>query len=252
MKLNSVYIESILLSYANCFVFFALLTTSCTDSKKHNYSDLNEPIECPLSDNKQTITDSLSLIAWGDTRFGMTKQEVMKSNAFSKEKDQSSEKIVENGWSEYEMDYEKRHYLSETYSLKELYRCCAYFEQNELYEIELQSMYKDASYIKDMLNDCAIIMREFESKYNVSIRVNQNAELYNFKGRNDQMVIATITIGTKKITAYLNQSDGRLYSYTINISNSSFPRKKYNPSDEEVEKYKKEDSVRVKTKENSF
>lgn len=79
---------------------FVLLICSCGGSKKKDMSieadeelrQLAERREKAYAEEKEGKlkalggVDSLALIAWGDTRFGMTKQEVMASKAFKGEK----------------------------------------------------------------------------------------------------------------------------------------------------------------------
>ena len=138
------------------------------------------------------------------------------------------------------------------YNLKELSRCYACFQQNELYEVELCSKAQNASYIEDMINDCNKIMSEFEARYGCYVHRNNFGGIHTFEGRNDEFLLASITIGTKTIKAYLRQSDGYHYSYLINISNSSFPKKKYVPSEEEIENRKKENEITKEIIDNSF
>ena len=49
-----------------------------------------EKKEKAYNEDKTKKFDSLSLIAWGDTKFGMTKQEVKSSEAFKLEKQEKS------------------------------------------------------------------------------------------------------------------------------------------------------------------
>lgn len=72
MKRNVLIIS--IFTILSCVIIYA-----CSSKKRQDVA--LKQIE---NESKINSKDSLSLIAWGDTRFGMTKQDVVKSKAFAK------------------------------------------------------------------------------------------------------------------------------------------------------------------------
>jgi hypothetical protein len=189
--------------------------------------------------------DSLSLIAWGDTKFGMTKQEVMASKAFKGEK----EKVKERGEDSYLMDYEKSNDLRRLYNLEYNPTIRAYFKENELYLVTIETYGRSADKIEDLANDCGIFAKEFMKKYGEPAYLRTNASILDF--RNHQLKIASFSIGTKEIWIGLLEDDSE-YKYYISIKNKSFPKKKHIPTEEELKKQKEQDKKNKELRDNSF
>ena len=238
---------------------FALLSVySCGSNNKQSgievdqeLAELAEKKENALNEQKNEAlkalggVDSLSLIAWGDTKFGMTKQEVMASTAFKGEKD----KVVEKGDDSYLMDFKKSNDLRRLLNLEYNPQIWAHFKDNELYLVTIETFGKNASKIEDLANDCGIFAKEFMKKYGEPDYLRKNASILDFS--NHQLNIASFSIGAKEIWIGLLEDDSE-YKYYISIKNKSFPKKKHIPTEEELRKQKEQDAKNKELRDNSF
>ncbi len=193
----------------------------------------------------EAVKDSLSEIAWGDLRFGMTKQEVMVSKAFGG----SKEKVKETGDDYYSMAYEKESNIQELYELTNRPKFCAYFKENELYYITIDSYYQYASKIEDLANDCGTFVVEFIKKYGDPDYLNSKVSILNFT--NHELKIASFTLGSKKIWIGLLENNSE-YKYQINIYNTAYPKKKHEPTEEELKAQEEKKMKDQETRDNSF
>lgn len=239
-----------------CMTF--LLISSCGSKKKDLSIEADEELR-QLAERKENAfneekneklkalggVDSLSLIAWGDTKFGMTKQEVMASTAFKGEK----EKVVEKGDDSYLMDYKKSNDLRRLLNLEYNPKIWAHFRENELYWVTIETYGRNASYIEDLANDCGIFAKEFMKKYGEPDYLRTNVSILDF--RNHQLNIASFSIGAKEIWIGLLEDDSE-YKYYISIKNKSFPKKKHIPTEEELKKQKEQDKKNKELRDNSF
>ena len=146
----------------SCVLFFSL--SSC-GLKERGQANARERARLDSLKNDsvkkaKVLVDSLALVAWGDTKFGMSKQEVIASKAFNGEKETVSEK----GEDTYVMDYDKEVELQRLYNLNKKPVVRAYFKENELYCVTLESVHYYASDVMDLANDCGIITKEFMKK----------------------------------------------------------------------------------------
>ena len=196
----------------------------------------------------QAIEDSLALIAWGDTRFGMTKQEVMASKAFGGDK----ENVRKTGFDEYEMHFDKRFEFSQQNGLRELMDVRACFEENELNCVRLTSLERDASYLDDMIHDCYVFVEKFSKRYGEPYKLKEDVSILDFD-EEPNLMVAEFLVGSKGISIILSQDkDEHEYKYEISITNYTFPRKKHKPTKEEIQSMKEADKLRKEVKENSF
>lgn len=191
------------------------------------------------------LNDSLAEIAWGDVKFGMTKQEVMASKAFGGDKT----KVKETGSDYYDMPYNKCSDIRNLYKLSSHPSITASFKENELYQIWIESYNKYASELEDLANDCGIYVVEFMKKYGEPDYLNKNVSIIDFK--NHQFKIATFTIGSKEIWVGLKEKDSE-YKYVVIISNSSYPKKKHVPTEQELKEQKEKEAKEKEVRENSF
>ena len=240
------------------FHFSVMLTLfsicSCgSNSKQKSIEDDPELMELAKSReekkndalNELGGVDSLSLIAWGDTKFGMTKQEVMNSKAFKGEK----EKVIEKGNDSYLMDYAKSNDIRRLYNLEYNPSIWAHFKDNELYMVSIETYGKSANYIEDLANDCGIFAKEFMKKYGEPDYLRTSVSILDFN--HHQLRIASFIIGAKKIWIGLLEDDSE-YKYYITIENNNFPKKKHIPTEEELRKQKEQDAKNKEIKDNSF
>lgn len=193
----------------------------------------------------QAITDSLSLIAWGDTKFGMTKQEVMASKSFSG----YPSTVKETGEDDYLMDLKKSSQLIILYHLYKDPSIYAHFRENELYQVTIESAHLYASEIEELANDCMTFTNEFSKRYGEPEYLRPTVSISDFK--NHELKIASFKIGNKSIWIGLEEMDSE-YRYAVYIENSTFPKKKHIPTDEELKEQKIKEAKDKELRENSF
>ena len=178
--------------------FALLLIYSCGSNNKkpsieadQELMELAKSKEEKKSDKFKALggVDSLSLIAWGDTKFGMTKQEVKASKAF--------EEAIDAGYDDLLMHPQKSNDLRKLFHLSQMPHIYAYFKENELHLIVLESIELDATHIEDYANDCGIFAKEFMNKYGEPDYLKTTASILDFS--NHQLKIASFSIGTKEI-----------------------------------------------------
>lgn len=68
---------------------------------------------------------------------------------------------------------------------------------------------------------------------------------------NHELKIASFTIGSKKIWIGLLEKDSE-YKYKINIYNTVYPKKKHEPTEEELKAQKEKKLKEQETRDNSF
>ena len=232
------------------YISIAFLLCSCNGNKTATNEAQEARQDSIRNDDVRkadAVTDSLALIAWGDTRFGMTKQEVMASKAFS---GNGKEKVNETGWDSYKMGYEKTFEFERQNGLRELMYIKANFKENELYEVTLESLERDASHLNDMIHDCYTIIGRFSERYNKPLNIKEGVTILDLDD-NPNITVAHFVIGDKGITVNLQRNNSE-YKYNVSIANFSFPKKKREPTKQEIEQQRKSDELRNDVRENSF
>lgn len=202
---------------------------------------------------KNVRKDSLAMIAWGDTRFGMSKQEVMKSKAFSGGR---KERVNSTGYDSYSMNYETRYEFSKQNGLKELNSIVAEFSENELYKIQMKSFERAADRLDYMIEDCNKLIRQFALRYGSPWKKKDDVSILSFEdSRDEKILIAHIVVSghvySKSIAVELYAKDYR-YHYEITIANYDFHKRNYEPTKEELEQKRREDELSKNIKEYSF
>ncbi len=242
---------------------FVLLICSCGGSKKKDMSieadeelrQLAERRENAYAEEKEEKlkalggVDSLALIAWGDTRFGMTKKEVINSEAFKREKEEVEAKLDMDYGDYYTTGPKKGSRLSKLYGLYTFPEIKAHFKEDELYLITIETYGRNADKIEDLANDCGIFAKEFMKKYGEPDFLRTSVSILDFS--NHQLNIATFNIGAKKIWIGLLEDDSK-YKYYISIENKTFPKKKHVPTEQELKQMKEQEEKNRELKENSF
>ena len=245
------------------FLCFALLSIySCGSNNKQPSIDIDQELaelaekkENALNENKNEElkalggVDSLSIIAWGDTKFGMTKQEVKVSEAFKLEKQEKSAGLDMDYGDYYTTGPKKGSLLRSLYNLNFSPEIKAHFKEDELYLVTIETLYRNADKIEDLANDCGIFAKEFMKKYGEPDYLRKNASILDFS--NHQLNIASFSIGAKEIWIGLLEDDSE-YKYYISIKNKSFPKKKHIPTEEELRKQKEQDAKNKELRDNSF
>lgn len=190
--------------------------------------------------------DSLSSVAWGDLRFGMSREKALKTVSL---KDGN---VYDNSIA---MGYETVNAIKSAFGLKEFYDVWVFFEENELESMKIESYKVRASHIDDLLDDCAVLAKNFAKKMDVSVPINANyneINIYNFN-EGEEFTYAFLHVGTKSVSIKLGETySGSEYYYEVYISNSEYPKKKHEPTPEEKARMKKEDEERQRIINNSF
>lgn len=111
----------------------------------------NQEIQDSLN---QIRTDSLSLIAWGDAKFGMSIKEVLATESFK-----NGYKYSSKDFNSISMDFDKIWKLKEIFNLNlSVGQLEAYFQEDELTKIEIESYKLTADKIKELVADCDIFI----------------------------------------------------------------------------------------------
>ena len=197
------------------------------------------------------MQDSLALIAWGDTRFGMTKQEVMASKAF---RGGDKEKVNTTEWDSYAMPFDKRLEFERQNGLRELSKIVANFRENELYEVRLESLCESAVHLNDLTHDCYTLIEKFTKRYGAPNSLKKEVTISDLEDERE-INLSDFSIGYnsfKHITVYLCRNYDYEYYYYVSIINFDFPKKKHVPTKEEIEASKKEWELQQEVKNNSF
>ena len=240
---------------------FALLICSCGGSKKKDMSideelrQLAEKKEKAYAEGKEKKlkalggVDSLALIAWGDTRFGMSKKDVINSEAFKLEKEEKNAKLDMDFGDYYITGPKKGFRLSQLYGLYGTPEIQAHFKNDELYLVTIETRGRNADEIEDLANDCGIFAKEFMKKYGEPDYLRTSVSILDFN--NHQLNIATFNIGEKEIWVGLLEDDAK-YKYYVSIENKAFPQKKHVPTEQEFKQMKAKEEKNRELKENSF
>ena len=218
-------------------VMLNVFVISSCNYGKHNQEQLHlDSLRQDSIKKASAITDSLSLIAWGDAKFGMSEEEVSATKAFK------------GGYFGY-VSRDEVWSLKRVYGLEVLEEIHAEFQEDELYKVFLKSSRVSIRDFKYLENDCAVLTNVFTEKYGKPTfkkDVVSPGELFN-----DSKEIAVFNIGSKKITIWMSEYEYK-YGYRVLIYNSSFPRKKHEPTEEEIMEQKERESKNKETLENSF
>jgi len=181
----------------------------------------NQEIQDSLN---QIRTDSLSLIAWGDAKFGMSIKEVLATESFK-----NGYKYSSKDFNSISMDFDKIWKLKEIFNLNlSVGQLEAYFQEDELTKIEIESYKLTADKIKELVADCDIFINNFTNKYGNPSYQCSRVNILNFEA-GTVFTYARFRIGSKSITIKLGErSSGHKYYYIIYIENDKFPKKNKN------------------------
>lgn len=205
----------------------------------------NQEIQDSLN---QIRTDSLSLIAWGDAKFGMSMKEVLATESFK-----NGYKYSSKDFNSISMDFDKLWKLKEIFNLNlSVDRLKAYFQEDELTKIEIESNELTADIIKELVVDCDILIKNFTDKYGSPSYQCSRVNILNFEA-GTVFTYARFRIGSKSITIKLGErSSGYKYYYIIYIENDKFPQKRHIQTEKEKREEQKRMEEAEKIRNNSF
>ena len=216
------------------YIFLAviIILTSCEspEAKKirlaHEASIMDSIRICNEVESKRV--DSLSLIAWGDSKFGMTIEEARQTKAFK------------DGWvgtANISLGRSSKHIHNLNFMIASFEIS---FKMNELYRIDIKSDLKDADYISSMKEDLLLLRNGFSDKYGQPL-FQTSFSILDFE-HGKEFAYAKWKIKGKEIYIVLGERRSRFY-YRIAIIHDDFPTK-VDPEDilklEEQEKIKEE------------
>lgn len=193
----------------------------------------------------QIIKDSLSMIAWGDAKYGMSRKEVKQTVAF---------KGGEAAGNAVDMTYKNMRKVANTFGLDRLNSIAAVFSEDELVNVVMRSWKTDALNQDKLTDDCSIIANNFIERYGKPSYINENASWGDIKAWGEISLMEWEIEGmngTKHIRIEMHRYEYE-YLYEIHIWNDGFPKKKHIPTPEEIEKEKKEKAEKDMVKATSF
>ena len=199
--------------------------------------------------NEKLKIDSLALIAWGDSKFGMSPKEVLKTVAFKGADGYNKGTRLHDGSmsrSYIAMPYEKRNIDGLEFDIQEFH---AHFKMDELYLITIKTYSKDANFINYMIRDANLLSSKFSEKYGEPVYKKSSVNIFDFEnGR--WFIYMKWEIGQKTITIYFAEEKySSSYFYEINIHNTLFPTK---VDTEEIEAKKKAAEEKEKKEQYQF
>ena len=197
---------------------------------------------------KKVRNDSLALIAWGDAKFGMSMKEVLATESFK-----NGYKYSSKDFNSISMDFDKIWKLKEIFNLNlSVGQLEAYFQEDELTKIEIESYKLTADKIKELVADCDIFIKNFTNKYGNPSYQCSRVNILNFEA-GTVFTYARFRIGSKSITIKLGErNSGHKYYYIIYIENDKFPQKKHVMTEKEKREVRKQMEDTEKIRNNSF
>jgi hypothetical protein len=181
--------------------------------------------------------DSLSLIAWGQTKFGMSLEEALNTETCKK-----SKTIIRTSYGNYklygpgyiEIDQDDRHAFMEMYGFDAgLSEIELRFSEDELSRVILTSYNTGISSVRtdDLIYDIELLTRLFTNKYGEPTTCFGKLSSYNFE--NEYQMYARWNIKDKVIYIWFYEDDSYRRSYGVEIINRAFPKKKHVETPEE-------------------
>ncbi len=196
----------------------------------------------------QITRDSLALVAWGDTKFGMSQQEVASSEAFNIKNNNLI--IKESGYSYCIMPQEQITNLMKIFRFNRAPKqILANFKDNELYLISIDYSGDDAYGIEELYEDCITFTKEFQKKYGEPKYLRQKMSISDF--HDHECVISYFELGSKTIWVGLTENYYK-YGYKIHIKNNDFPQKVHELTEEEIKEKEKRAREENEIRNNSF
>ena len=202
--------------------------------------------------------DSLSLIAWGQTKFGMSVKDILATETFAK----SKKSVYHYGtWLTYydknyvQMKSEDVQSYNTSFNLKgHLSSVRAELKDGELHRVVLQSAYKDWEHLKYLISDCNFFISQFKKIYGEPefILDGRNISSLDFT-KGEEFTYSSFYIKNKVILIRLGEDSGlRKPYYRIIIYNSDFPRKPHIDTPEEIAEKEKKKQQQEFSSRNAF
>lgn len=187
--------------------------------------------------------DSLSEYIWGDIKFGTSHKEVMKVDLFS---DADYSMGAREGKSYLSASYNKRAAFDDALDLYGLPDIEFWFEDDQLYLATFERETYDYDDYDGLLDDCAVFTKNFTQKYGEPTKYTPDIPSFNLE-KGDAIIYSEFSISTKLIEIYVfrDKYDGSKFGYGVRITNSAYPKKPHQLSDEkkrEIEQKRREKS----------
>lgn len=215
--------------------------------------------ERELEEAKLAFEDSVAIYVWGDAKFGMTKNEVLQTKAFS------GASKYDNSFS---MDFDKERALQQSIGLHHWPNIWIDFggkTENEVVCVRINSSYNWKDFNK-LIYDMQQIIKEFTSKYGKpddsyeqlpNLRYRDLDKYRNLDNRG--LLVAQWSIGSvvgengiKHIGIYASPYVDNSYEYEVIIHNMGFPKCPKEKSKKEIQEEKEMERKTKDALDNSF
>lgn len=203
--------------------------------------------------------DSLSLIAWGKAKFGMSLKEILATETFANCKKPEyfyGEKLTYYDKDYVHMKHEDIAAYNESFHLKtRLNRIAARLKDDELYMVVLESHCAlEWSRLSDVISDCDFFVRQFSKKNGDPVFLKDSKDISSLSfSKGEEFLYARFEIKNKSISIRMGEDSYlRKPRYKIYISNSDFPQKPHIETKEEIAAKEKKEQQRRFSGDNSF
>lgn len=190
--------------------------------------------------------DSLSIIAWGKTKFGMSRNEVLKTETCAKARKLRDDGVI--------MDYSDVRSLNEVLGLKiGLSTIIMSFKEDELNRVDLRSNDRryQSTVMEEIVYDMKKLSSSFSDKYGKPTKSYGSVQSSDFEPDKEH-TFATWNIKSKWISIIFGETYDYRYYYRVVIGNLDYPKKKHVDTPAEIaEKDKKKKEAAAVTS-NSF
>ena len=198
---------------------------------------------------EQVRIDSLSLIAWGEVKFGISMKKALSTEIFRNGHTYSDR---ETDLYRISMEYDKLMKLKKILGLNIPFELLdASFHKDELTDIHIKSYNANPNEIPKLVADCNTLIKNFKEKYKAPSYQRDYIHTSNFES-GKEFTYAKFQIGSKSIIIKLGKVSHEDYYYIIYIANNQFPKKKHVQTEKEKQEEAKSMREAEEIKNNSF
>lgn len=208
-----------------------IIFSSCSTPNSTKTSE--QFVKGSINSTENHRLDSLSLIAWGDAKFGMSTEEVLMTNTFAN----AEYEKVDNRYDRIRLGWKDLSALREAMNLKRsLFELKANFDNGELFQIVIEINGTVWENYEAMVVDAETFTNRFSEKYGMPVS-HVNPKYVTPTDFQRGTTYALFKIKSKEIRIKLQKDRSTGYpTYGIYISNSDFPRNPYVKNAEDLQK----------------
>lgn len=214
--------------------------------------------------------EDLAIIAWGDAKFGISKEEAKKIDTFADGTLYDSKKYTENYYPYIHASTEYRNNLRKAYDLNISIRDFDLeFDgktKDELWRVYIRSHDCDSSKRDKLEADVITLVKQFAQKYGTDVELNEDFAFYDISlgdrvryarwksiGTYDNGIVTKAgDEGIKLISIYIGKTRDYDYYYEIFISNTKYPTEPWELSDSEKKAKEAESETMNNTRQHAF